>query len=115
MPFIKENIVDEIIDATASFADIVSKEASRAAEMAVSYLRFERQRPWFERSHRGTFDPEAIGKVAKRGYKTVYLGTGSKDPAALCQGTARATDCRSRSPTSEVLLAAKVWDGCRSD
>ena len=42
--FIKENDVDEIIDATHPFADIVSKEAIRAAEMAgVSYLRFERQ------------------------------------------------------------------------
>ena len=86
--FIKENDVDEIIDATHPFADIVSKEAIRAAEMAgVSYLRFERQ---------ATLDlsgaivvhstQEAIDEIAKRGYKTVYLGTGSKT-LPLCQSS----------------------------
>ena len=107
--FIKENDVDEIIDATHPFADIVSKEAIRAAEMAgVSYLRFERQ---------ATLDlsgaivvhstQEAIDEIAKRGYKTVYLGTGSKTLPLFVKGLPEQRIVVRVLPTSEVLLACE--------
>ena len=107
--FIKENDVDEIIDATHPFADIVSKEAIRAAEMAgVSYLRFERQ---------ATLDlsgaivvhstQEAIEEIAKRGYKTVYLGTGSKTLPLFVKGLPEQRIVVRVLPTSEVLLACE--------
>ena len=42
--FIKKNEVDEIIDASHPFADIVSQEAMKAANQAgIPYVRFERQ------------------------------------------------------------------------
>ena len=90
--FIKKNEVDEIIDASHPFADIVSQEAMKAANLAgIPYVRFERQ---------ATNDlsgatvvhstEEAIAYIKDKGYKTVYLGTGSKTlPLFL--------------PTSEVL------------
>lgn len=107
--YIKANHVDEIIDATHPFADIVSQEAIRAAEMAgVSYLRFERQ---------ATLDlsgalvvhstQEAIDLIRDKGYQTVYLGTGSK---TLPQFINELPDTRIVArvlPTSEVLLACE--------
>ena len=76
--FIKENDVDEIIDASHPFADIVSQEAMKAANQAgIPYVRFERQ---------ATIDlsgatvvhstEEAIEYIKEKEYKTVYLGTG---------------------------------------
>lgn len=107
--FIQANGVDEIIDATHPFADIVSKEAIRAAELAgVSYVRFERQ---------ATLDlsgaivvhstQEAIEVMKQKGYKTVYLGTGSKTLPLFVEGLPDSRIVVRVLPTSEVLLACE--------
>lgn len=107
--FIKANQVDEIIDATHPFADIVSKEAIKAARLAgVSYLRYERK---------ATTDlsgaivvhsiDEAIAAIREKGYKTVYLGTGSKTLPLFIQGLPDARIVARVLPTSEVLLACE--------
>lgn len=107
--YIKANHVDEIIDATHPFADIVSQEAIRAAEMAgVSYLRFERQ---------ATLDlsgalvvhstQEAIDLIRDKGYQTVYLGTGSKTLPQFINGLPDTRIVARVLPTSEVLLACE--------
>ncbi|MET3557142.1 precorrin-6A/cobalt-precorrin-6A reductase [Streptococcus rupicaprae] len=107
--FIQANGVDEIIDATHPFADIVSKEAIRAAELAgVSYVRFERQ---------ATLDlsgaivvhstEEAIQVMRQKGYKTVYLGTGSKTLPLFVEGLPNSRIVVRVLPTSEVLLACE--------
>ncbi|MGT2756270.1 precorrin-6A reductase [Streptococcus ovuberis] len=107
--FIQANGVDEIIDATHPFADIVSKEAIRAAELAgVSYVRFERQ---------ATLDlsgaivvhstEEAIQVMRQKGYKTVYLGTGSKTLPLFVEGLPDSRIVVRVLPTSEVLLACE--------
>lgn len=107
--YIKEHAVSEIIDATHPFADIVSKEAIRAAEMAgVSYLRFERQ---------ATSDlsgalvvhstEEAIELIRDKGYQTVYLGTGSKTLPQFIKGLPDTRIVARVLPTSEVLLACE--------
>lgn len=108
--FIQKNEVDEIIDATHPFADIVSKEAMRAAELAgVPYLRYERQ---------ATVDltgaivvhstQEAIEVMKEKGYKTIYLGTGSKTLPLFVNGLPEARIVARVLPTSEVLLACEA-------
>ncbi|WP_303972937.1 precorrin-6A reductase [Streptococcus merionis] len=108
--FIQQNQVDEIIDATHPFADIVSKEAIRAAELAgVSYLRFERS---------ATLDlsgsivvhstEEAIEVIRKKDYGTVYLGTGSKTLPLFVKGLPDKRIVARVLPTSEVLLACEA-------
>ena len=100
--FIKENDVDEIIDATHPFADIVSKEAIRAAEMAgVSYLRFERQ---------ATLDLSGaivVHSTQEAIDETVYLGTGSKTLPLFVKGLPEQRIVVRVLPTSEVLLACE--------
>ncbi|MBF0777641.1 precorrin-6A reductase [Streptococcus cuniculi] len=108
--FIQNNQVDEIIDATHPFADIVSKEAIRAAEMAgISYLRFERS---------ATLDlsgsivvhstEEAIEVIREKGYQTIYLGTGSKTLPLFIHGLPDRRVVARVLPTSEVLLACEA-------
>lgn len=107
--FIKANHIDEIIDATHPFADIVSTEAIRAAEMAgISYLRFERK---------ATLDltgaivvystEEAIEVIREKGYQTVYLGTGSKTLPLFINGLPDTRIVARVLPTSDVLLACE--------
>lgn len=107
--FIKEHQVDEIIDATHPFAEIVSKEAMKAAEFAgISYIRFERQ---------STADlsgaivvhstQEAIDLMNEKHYKTVYLGTGSKTLPLFVEGIQDSRIVVRVLPTSEVLLACE--------
>ena len=74
----------------------------------VSYLRFERQ---------ATLDlsgaivvhstQEAIDEIAKRGYKTVYLGTGSKTLPLFVKGVPEQRIVVRVLPTSVVLLACE--------
>lgn len=108
--FIQNNQVDEIIDATHPFADIVSREAIRAAEMAgISYIRYERQ---------ATLDlsgaivvhstQEAIDVMKERAYKTAYLGTGSKTLPLFINGLPETRIVARVLPTSEVLLACEA-------
>lgn len=107
--FVRDNDVDEIIDATHPFADVVSREAMRAAESAgISYLRFERQ---------ATLDlsgaivvhstEEAIAEIDRRGYQTIYLGTGSKTLPLFVEGLPERRIVVRVLPTSEVLLACE--------
>lgn len=107
--FVQEYKVDEIIDATHPFADLVSKEAMRAAELAgISYLRYERKK---------TDDltgalvvhstEEAISLIKEKGYPTVYLGTGSKTLPLFVKGLPDVRIVARVLPTSEVLLACE--------
>ena len=103
--FIKKNEVDEIIDASHPFADIVSQEAMKAANLAgIPYVRFERQ---------ATNDlsgatvvhstEEAIEYMKEKQYKTVYLGTGSKTLPLFVHGLPDSRIVVRVLPTSEVL------------
>ena len=103
--FIKQNEVDEIIDASHPFADIVSQEAMKAANLAgIPYVRFERQ---------ATNDlsgatvvhstEEAIEYMKEKQYKTVYLGTGSKTLPLFVHGLPDSRIVVRVLPTSEVL------------
>ena len=103
--FIKENDVDEIIDASHPFADIVSQEAMKAANQAgIPYVRIERQ---------ATIDlsgatvvhstEEAIEYIKEKEYKTVYLGTGSKTLPLFVHGLPESRIVVRVLPTSEVL------------
>lgn len=107
--FIKINKVDEIIDATHPFAEIVSKEAMKAAELAgISYIRFERE---------STTDlsgaivvhsiQEAIQMMNEKRYKTVYLGTGSKTLHLFVDGLQESRIVVRVLPTSEVLMVCE--------
>lgn len=108
--FIRENEVDEIIDSTHPFADVVSREAIRAAEMAgIPYIRYERK---------ATLDltgaivvhstEEAISILREKAYKTIYLGTGSKTLPLFVKGLPEARIVARVLPTSEVLLACEA-------
>lgn len=121
--FIKENHIDEIIDATHPFADIVSKEAIRAAQLAnVSYIRYERQ---------ATSDltgaivvhstEEAIQVIQDKGYQTIYLGTGSKTLNLFVNGLPGVRIVVRVLPTSDVIklcedlgLVADQIDGIKA-
>lgn len=107
--FIENYQVDEIIDATHPFAEIVSKEAMKAAELTgISYIRFERQ---------STSDlsgaivvsstQEAIDFVNQKHYKTVYLGTGSKTLHLFVEGLRDSRIVVRVLPTSKILLACE--------
>lgn len=107
--FIEANQVTDLIDATHPFADVASREAIRAAQMAgISYLRYERQ---------STLDlsgaivvhsiDEAIEIIKKKAYGTVYLGTGSKTLPLFIEGLPETRLVVRVLPTSEVLLACE--------
>lgn len=101
--------IDLIIDATHPFADLVSKEAMQAAELAgVSYLRFERE---------STLDltgatvvsstAEAIAYLKASPYQTIYLGTGSKTLPDFVEGLSDRRLVARVLPTSDVLQACE--------
>ena len=104
--FIKENDVDEIIDASHPFADIVSQEAMKAANQAgIPYVRFERQ---------ATIDlsgatvvhstEEAIAYIKEKEYKKIYLGTGSKTLPLFVHGLPESRIVVRVLPTSEPIV-----------
>lgn len=106
---IEEHGIDQLIDATHPFADLVSKEAMLAAELAgISYLRFERQ---------STLDltgakvvsstAEAITYLKASSYQTIYLGTGSKTLPLFVEELADRRLVARVLPTSEVLQACE--------
>lgn len=103
--YMQEQSIDLLLDVTHPFADLVSKEAIKAADQAkIPYLRFER--PATEdlsgsvlvRSYQ-----EAIDWIKEHGHQVVYLGTGSKTLGLFVEGV---PDCRFIArvlPTSQVL------------
>ena len=95
--FIKENDVDEIIDASHPFADIVSQEAMKAANQAgIPYVRFERQAPLDLSGATVVHSTEeAIEYIKEKQYKTVYLGTGSKTLPLFVHGLPESRYCGS--------------------
>ncbi|MGT2934006.1 precorrin-6A reductase [Streptococcus catagoni] len=109
LAFINHHQIDEIIDATHPFADVVSKEAMTAAkEAGISYIRFERQRSMdLTGAILATSTQEAIDILRAKNYQTIYLGTGSKTlPLFVNQLRDRRIVARVL-PTSEVLLACE--------
>lgn len=107
--FIKCNHVDEIIDATHPFANLVSLEAIKAAEMEnISYMRYERP---------STTDltgalvvhstEEAIKLILRKEYKSIYLGTGSKTLPLFVESLPGVRIVARVLPTSDVVLACE--------
>lgn len=103
--FILENNIDEVLDASHPFADIVSSEAILAAQRAgVPYVRFERT---------ATADltgaivvhstQEAIDKIKTLDGHVVYLGTGSKTLPLFTKGLPEKRIIARVLPTSEVI------------
>lgn len=103
--FIKDNNIDEIIDASHPFADIVSKEAIQASKKAgIPYIRFERD---------ATSDltgaivvhstQEAIDIVNEMNGNVVYLGTGSKTLPIFAKELVNKKIVVRVLPTAEVL------------
>ncbi|MBS4749711.1 precorrin-6A reductase [Granulicatella sp. zg-ZJ] len=106
--FIKENNVDEIIDSTHPFADIVSREAMRAAEMAgVKYMRFERVATSDLSGAIVVYSTQEAIEVIKDLGHVVYLGTGSKTLPLFVDGLPDKRIIARVLPTSEVLLACE--------
>lgn len=107
--FIKEHQIDEIIDATHPFADRVSREAIRAAGMAgISYLRYEREATLDLTGALTVHSTEgAIAVIKEKGYRTVYLGTGSKTLPLFVKGLPDTRLVARVLPTSEVLWACE--------
>ncbi|MHB9781608.1 precorrin-6A reductase [Streptococcus sp. 10F2] len=103
--YMREQSVELLLDVTHPFADLVSKEAMKAAKQAkLPYLRFER--PATEdlsgsilvRSYQ-----EAIDWIKEQGHQVVYLGTGSKTLGLFVEGVPSCRFIARVLPTSQVL------------
>ena len=103
--FIKQNEVDEIIDASHPLLTLfLRKQWKQQIWLASLYVRFERQ---------ATNDlsgatvvhstEEAIEYMKEKQYKTVYLGTGSKTLPLFVHGLPDSRIVVRVLPTSEVL------------
>lgn len=109
LSFIKEHEVDEVIDATHPFADLVSKEAMKAASLAgISYLRYEREETGDLTGATLVYSTEeAIELLRERAYQTVYLGTGSKTLPMFVKGLPSVRLIARVLPTSDVVKSCE--------
>ncbi|MVX58097.1 precorrin-6A reductase [Streptococcus danieliae] len=105
LALVKDRGIRGILDATHPFADLVSKEAIRAADLAqIPYLRFERPTTTDLSGAKVVHSTqEAIAWIREQGFTSVYLGTGSKTLDQFVAGLPNVRFQARVLPTSEVV------------